>query len=244
MNVTNRQPALRFDDIQKGAAIRGGQSEEIKLLQRQLGVKDDGIFGQQTRQALSQWQSKHGLAADGVFGVNTRNAMFAKSGDGWEAKAPQARPNPAPEAKPAPAKTEDAKAPQHVGGVTVTPAMQRFAQIARRNAEAMNTTGRCALGVNTAIDKAFGFRPYGHANTRDTVLPATGKFKKVNMSLEQALKVPGLVLVWERTSTNAGKIYGHTAVTLGDGRSSASDFVERNTLTKGGRSGLTVLMPV
>jgi peptidoglycan hydrolase-like protein with peptidoglycan-binding domain len=57
------------------------------------------------------------------------------------------------------------------------------------------------------------------------------------------LKTPGLVLTWEKTSTRLGSIYGHTAITTGDGRSSVSDFIERNTLAAGGRSGLKIFRP-
>jgi LysM repeat protein len=67
--------------------------------------------------------------------------------------------------------------------------------------------------------------------------------KQVNMTLEQALKTPGLVLTWEKTSSRLGSIYGHTAITTGDGRSSVSDFIERNTLGAGGRGGFKVFMP-
>ena len=45
------------------------------------------------------------------------------------------------------------------------------------------------------------------------------------MSLEEAPKIPGLVLTWEKTSSRAGSKYGHTAITTGDGRSSVSDFI-------------------
>ncbi|HEX8536610.1 MAG TPA: LysM domain-containing protein, partial [Cystobacter sp.] len=69
------------------------------------------------------------------------------------------------------------------------------------------------------------------------------KFKQVNMSLAEALKIPGMVLTWEKTSSAAGSKYGHTAITTGDGRSSVSDFIERNTLGAGGRSGLKIFMP-
>ena len=65
------------------------------------------------------------------------------------------------------------------------------------------------------------------------------------MPLAQALKTPGLVLTWERTSTRLGSIYGHTAITLGDGHSSASDFIERNTLAGAqSRSGLRIFAPI
>ncbi|NMO13924.1 LysM peptidoglycan-binding domain-containing protein [Pyxidicoccus fallax] len=127
-----------------------------------------------------------------------------------------------------------------------TPAMRKLAEAGRKAALSMggyNSQGLCATGVSKAIQNAFGFKVWGNGNQIDNNLPRD-KFKQVNMSLEEALKIPGLVLTWERTSSAAGQKYGHTAITTGDGRSSVSDFIERNTLGAGGRSGFKVFMPI
>jgi LysM repeat protein len=127
----------------------------------------------------------------------------------------------------------------------VTPAMRKLASAGRSAALGMggyNSQGLCATGVSRAIQNAFGFKVWGNGNQIDNNLPRD-KFKQVNMSLEQALKIPGLVLTWEQTSSAAGRKYGHTAITTGDGRSSVSDFIERNTLGAGGRSGLKIFIP-
>ena len=127
----------------------------------------------------------------------------------------------------------------------VTPAMRKLASAGRAAAMSIggyNSQGLCATGVSKAIQNAFGFKVWGNGNQIDNNLPRD-KFKQVNMSLEQALKIPGLVLTCEKTSTRAGSIYGHTAITTGDGRSSVSDFIERNTLGAGGRTGFKVFMP-
>ncbi len=128
----------------------------------------------------------------------------------------------------------------------VTPAMRKLASAGRAAAMSIggyNSQGLCATGVSRAIQNAFGFKVWGNGNQIDNNLPRD-KFKQVNMSLEEALKTPGLVLTWEKTSSRLGSIYGHTAITTGDGRSSVSDFIERNTLGAGGRSGLKVFKPI
>jgi murein DD-endopeptidase MepM/ murein hydrolase activator NlpD len=103
-----------------------------------------------------------------------------------------------------------------------------------------NSQGLCATGVSRAIQNAYGIKVHGNGNQIDDNLPRS-HFKQVNMSLEEALKTPGLILTWESTSSSAGSIYGHTAITSGDGRSSYSDFIERNTLAaEGGRRGLKI----
>lgn len=145
-------------------------------------------------------------------------------------------------------------APQvdHTGGTTAPrgdagSGSQRLANAARAAAMGMggyNSQGLCATGVSRAIQSAFGLSVHGNGNQIDNNLPRS-KFRQVNMSLEEALKTPGMVLTWEKTSTRLGSIYGHTAITLGDGHSSASDFIERNTLAgNASRSGLKIFAPI
>lgn len=50
---------------------KGDRCEEVKTLQRLLGVADDGIFGSQTEAAVKQYQSAHGLIPDGICGPKT-----------------------------------------------------------------------------------------------------------------------------------------------------------------------------
>jgi murein DD-endopeptidase MepM/ murein hydrolase activator NlpD len=133
------------------------------------------------------------------------------------------------------------------GGIQVSPAMRKLAQAGHNAAMGMggyNSQGLCATGVSRAISSALGLSVHGNGNQIDNNLPKD-KFKQIDIPLEQALKIPGLVLTWEKTSSRLGSIYGHTAITSGDGRSSASDFIERNTLaSSGGRSGLKIFMPI
>ena len=107
-----------------------------------------------------------------------------------------------------------------------------------------SSQGLCATGVSRAIMSAFGIRVYGNGNQIDDNLPRS-KFKELHISLAEALRTPGLVLTWEHTSTRLGSIYGHTAITAGDGHSSYSDFIENNTLAGGAsRTGLRIFAPI
>ncbi len=54
---------------------KGSKGEEVKILQRFLGVKADGIFGNETHTALVNWQKRNGLTADGIAGKNTLTKM-------------------------------------------------------------------------------------------------------------------------------------------------------------------------
>jgi murein DD-endopeptidase MepM/ murein hydrolase activator NlpD len=123
----------------------------------------------------------------------------------------------------------------------------RLAAAGRRVAMGMGgytSHGLCATGVSRAISSALGISVHGNGNQIDNNLPR-GKFRQVNMSLAQALRTPGLVLTWEHTSTRLGRIYGHTAITTGDGHTSCSDFIERNTLAGAAhRTGLKIFMPI
>jgi len=132
------------------------------------------------------------------------------------------------------------------GSIRATPAMLKLAEKGRAAAMSIGgyqSQGLCATGVSKAIQNAYGVKVWGNGNQIDNNLPKD-KFKQVNLSLAEALKIPGLVLTWEKTSSRLGSIYGHTAITTGDGKSSVSDFVERNTLGAGGRSGFKVFMPI
>lgn len=136
---------------------------------------------------------------------------------------------------------------QTVNGVKVTPQMRKLAEAGKAAAMSMggyNSQGLCATGVSKAIKNAMGFKVWGNGNQIDNNLPRD-KFKQVNMPLSEALKIPGMVLTWEKTSSRLGSIYGHTAITTGDGHSSASDFIERNTLAgNASRTGLKIFMPI
>jgi LysM repeat protein len=107
-----------------------------------------------------------------------------------------------------------------------------------------NSQGLCATGVSRAIQNAYGIKVWGNGNQIDNNLPRN-KFKQINIPLSEALKIPGLVLTWEKTSSRLGSIYGHTAITAGDGNTSYSDFIERNTLAgNNSRSGLKIFAPI
>ena len=54
---------------------QGMRGEPVRILQRELGVGDDGIFGAGTHKALQAWQTSKGLAADGIAGPDTFAAM-------------------------------------------------------------------------------------------------------------------------------------------------------------------------
>ena len=54
----------------------GMRGEAVRLAQRLLLIKDDGIFGAKTRRAVLQFQSDNALGSDGVIGKNTWTALM------------------------------------------------------------------------------------------------------------------------------------------------------------------------
>jgi peptidoglycan hydrolase-like protein with peptidoglycan-binding domain len=58
---------------------KGTKGNEVKELQKILGIASDGDFGQKTEAAVKKWQTKNGLTADGIVGSLTWFAMSVGS---------------------------------------------------------------------------------------------------------------------------------------------------------------------
>ena len=50
---------------------QGSRGGDVKLLQKYMGVFQDGIWGPKTTEAVKKWQTEHGLLADGIVGPKT-----------------------------------------------------------------------------------------------------------------------------------------------------------------------------
>lgn len=55
----------------------GSNGEEVKYIQKALGLVVDGGFGPKTAEAVKAWQTKNGLTADGIVGQNTLFKLVA-----------------------------------------------------------------------------------------------------------------------------------------------------------------------
>lgn len=53
----------------------GSRGEEVKILQRKLGIHADGIFGVNTDALVRVYQLKHGLTSDGIVGDHTWESL-------------------------------------------------------------------------------------------------------------------------------------------------------------------------
>ncbi len=60
---------------------KGSVGDDVKTLQKILGVTVDGCFGSQTEAAVKKWQSAHGLIADGIVGSKTWATMLEQTND-------------------------------------------------------------------------------------------------------------------------------------------------------------------
>ena len=55
----------------------GSRGDEVKKLQKALGIEADGIYGQNTAAAVKQYQKKNGLTVDGIAGNNTLGSLYS-----------------------------------------------------------------------------------------------------------------------------------------------------------------------
>ena len=53
----------------------GSRGQEVKELQRALGLEDDGIFGSDTKEAVENYQRENSLLVDGIVGAQTLAAI-------------------------------------------------------------------------------------------------------------------------------------------------------------------------
>jgi len=68
-------PIMYIDLDGHRALKRGSKGDDVKELQKKLGVEADGIFGKDTEKALKDYQNKNGLKPDGVAGDLTKADM-------------------------------------------------------------------------------------------------------------------------------------------------------------------------
>ncbi|WP_304650462.1 L,D-transpeptidase family protein [Thalassobacillus sp. CUG 92003] len=56
----------------------GSKGKSVKILQRNLHITADGLFGPKTLNAVKSFQKSNGLVVDGIVGPKTRAALFSK----------------------------------------------------------------------------------------------------------------------------------------------------------------------
>lgn len=54
----------------------GSSGDQVKKIQKALGIKDDGVYGQQTRDAVMAYQKANNLQVDGEVGDETWGSLF------------------------------------------------------------------------------------------------------------------------------------------------------------------------
>jgi cell wall-associated NlpC family hydrolase len=85
-----RAQGTEVTDASAGMLKLGSRGPEVAAMQRALGISADGIFGHQTKRAVTAFQAAHGLEVDGIVGPITRGALAGGGGGGVRSKLPPA----------------------------------------------------------------------------------------------------------------------------------------------------------
>jgi peptidoglycan hydrolase-like protein with peptidoglycan-binding domain len=216
--------APKDDDIKAGKASmhRGMSGPEVMELQKKLnamGAKPplavDGKFGPLTEGALKAAQGSNGIQATGVYGA----ASLAKLAN---------NPKPISEEQMT---ANSTAATTNIAGLKGSALGSKIGDAAEKSANQLNSVGKCALGVNNALE-SLGIPGRGNAYEKAEQLAKNSKFKEVNVATSDLKNLPrGAVVVWGRSSA---KPWGHVSVALGGGRE-ASDHIQNQV--GGGRYG-------
>jgi len=143
----------------------GSEGEDVKKLQRKLGVDPIGKFGPKTDAAVREWQSKHGLTADGIVGDGTWGKMFSES----TVSAPTLITEPAPVASAGGLKLEKLRG--HIPDAVIAQIPDTAAKFA------INTPLRLAHFLAQCGHESGGFRAT-QENLNYSAKGLTGTFKK------------------------------------------------------------------
>ena len=143
----------------------GSEGEDVKKLQRKLGVDPIGKFGPKTDAAVKEWQSKNGLTADGIVGNGTWGKMFSES----TVSAPTLITEPAPVASAGGLKLERLRG--HIPDAVIAQIPDTAAKFS------INTPLRLAHFLAQANHESGGFRAT-QENLNYSAKGLTGTFKK------------------------------------------------------------------
>ena len=66
---------------------KGDQGHEVRMIQVELGIEDDGHYGSETEKAVKEFQEENGLVVDGIAGDKTMEKLFPSTdlqeSDAW-----------------------------------------------------------------------------------------------------------------------------------------------------------------
>lgn len=264
-NMQERLVAAGFDPKRTDGVFDERTAGALKNFQRKAGLAPTGRLGPKTwamlKKSFLSTTSPAGPAqslGEKSSAVKTTEELLAKAGfgpgpvDGLFSRATETAVK-AFQAAYGFAQTgtlgeaELAKLQEVASLPRVTDGMRKLADnawVVAMHMGGFSSTGLCATGVSRAIEATYGVKVWGDGNTIDDNLPRE-LFREVSMPIEEALKVKGAILTWESMGSGLGAIYGHTAISLGDGHTSASDYVDSDTVRSNARgTGLRIFIPV
>ncbi|MDE2030934.1 MAG: peptidoglycan-binding protein [Patescibacteria group bacterium] len=72
---SNNNPTSIGNIFSRELLMRGMMGDDVKKIQKLLGLSEDGVFGLNTANKVKEWQSKKGLHVDGILGKQSLGEM-------------------------------------------------------------------------------------------------------------------------------------------------------------------------
>ena len=150
----------------------GSTGDEVKKLQTALGINADGIYGNQTKSAVTAYQQKNGLTVDGIAGTQTLGKLYTVAAAQPPVRAASTLPTTPATQSATVVKPVTPIAPnyQKQAETAVNPTYLADADAIRRKYQALIVANQANLGtIDSSYDKQIDRTRDSYGDIKDMV---------------------------------------------------------------------------